>query len=233
MRHEVNEKEQHEYQQNHDIFLCTLQRPSHVNEFELALLDFRRKVQASQLPSPQKPEQQDQQQQAHSDGGGEANQATEQQGLAGDGPDTPPKLNSTGSPPPEQGSAAPAGSAAAVPQLPSGPAPGGAALSRPGPSKQASVPDGQALSGEAFGSLIPGRTPSGNLSRSRAASANLDPGSGAPGSPALPGAQPSAFATYSMSPTHGSADSESAPFQHVRIPPKTSKKKRYDLLLGD
>ena len=227
MRHKINEKEQHEYQQNQDIFLCALQRPSHVNEFELALLDFRRKVQASQLPSPQKPEQQDQQQQAQSDGGGEAKQATEQQGLAGDGPDTPPKLNSTGSPPPEQGSAA------AVPQPPSLPAPGGAALSRPGPSKQASVPDKQALSGEAFGSLIPDRTPSGNLSPSRAASANLDPGSGAPGSPALPGAQPSAFATYSMSPTHGSADSESPPFQHVRIPPKTSKKKRYDLLLGD
>ena len=211
---EVNEKDQHEHQQNQDIFLCALQRPSHVNEFELALLDFRRKVQASQLPSPQKPEQQDQQQQdqqqqAQSDGGGEAKQATEQQGLAGDGPDTPRKLNSGGSPPPEQGSAATGGSA---------PAPDGAALSRPVPSKQASVPDGQA-----FGSLIPERTPSGSLG----------PGSGAPGSPALPGAQPSAFASYSMSPTHGSADSESAPFPHVRIPPRTSKKKRYDLLLGD
>ena len=145
---------------------------------------------------------------------------TERQGLAGDGPDTPPKLNSTGSPPPEQGSAAHASDGAAAP-------------GRPGPSRQASVPDGQALTGQAFGSLIPERTASSSLGPSRAASANLGPGSGALGNPVLPGAQPSAFAAYSMSPTHGSADIEFQPFHHVRIPPKTSKKKRYDLLLGD
>ncbi len=224
------------YEQNEDLFLGALQRFSHVNEFEMALLDFRRQVQAGQLPSSQKPEQHDEQQQVRSDASGEAKQATERQGLAGDGPDTPPKLNSAGSPPPEQGSAAPTSDGAAAPQLSSEPAPGVPITVRPESSRQFPVPDGQALSGQAFGSLIPDRTASSNLGSldpSRAASANLGPGSGAPDSLALTGAQPSAFATYSMSPMHGSGENEPLPFQHVRIPPRTSKKKRYDLLLGD
>ena len=82
----------------------------------MALLDLRKKALASQLGSQPQPEPPQQSAQPPERSGSEGKP---RQGLEGDGPETPPKLNSTGSPPPEQVVAASSGAAGS-----SGAAPG-------------------------------------------------------------------------------------------------------------
>ncbi len=73
-----------------------------MNDFELALLDIRKKAIAGQLPSLQSEQQAQQSGNQPGSSNGNKAQPTERQKLSGDGPDTPPKLNSAGSPPPER-----------------------------------------------------------------------------------------------------------------------------------
>lgn len=181
--------------------LAALQKVVSMSEFELALLDFRKKASAGQVGS--QPEQQQHRQEGGSCDGHQEADVSEHQGLSGDGPETPPKLHSAGSPPPARSSTA--GGA-------------GAAEGSAGPPGQSPPASSAAAQGAAGGPQGVSPAAAGGPAAAEGAAQHAAP-------------KPSAFAAHSLSPT--SADDWSPATQHVPLPPRTSRANRYDLLLGD
>ena len=186
----------------------------------MALLDFRKKSLATQADQQQAEQSVLQQQTEPLEGSsnGHAAQLCGERGLSEDGPETPPKMHSSGSPPPE-----------GVP-LQSAQAEMGGAIAPPG---AAASPE--AALGAALGPDVPARAAGSSAGQAIAAphpATPAEPGSSAAGS-GQAGPASSAFSAAAQSLdalSDGSADS----LQHVPpMRPRISKAKRYDMLLGD
>ena len=196
-----------------------MQKAISLNEFEMALLEFRKKSLASEA-APEQPEA------LQGSSNGNAARLLGERRVSEDGPETPPKLHSSGSPPPE----------VVLPNR----APGNP--DSPAASPQGTAASPQAAPGAVRGPDAPvgsagllGGQPGTELG-SAAAAEPCGPGRPAVGSGQGEPARPSALAAAAQSTHPIGQPLDRSPTSPEHVPPlrpRISKANRYDMLLGD